>query len=93
MRVGSDRSGVGGGPATTLPLMSYLPPWHGHSICMVSGLNRVRQPRWVQVESSARSGAPEEQSAAWALVHALEHLREHSGQIGLTRQVWEQRAR
>ena len=46
-----------------------------------------------QTHARARSGAPEEQSAAWALVHALEHLREHSGQIGLTRQVWEQRAR
>ncbi len=29
--------------------------------------------------------------AAWALLHALEHLREHVGQISLTRQLWEQR--
>ncbi len=29
--------------------------------------------------------------AAWALRHALEHLREHVGQISLTRQLWEQR--
>jgi hypothetical protein len=29
--------------------------------------------------------------AAWALLHALEHLREHVGQIGLTRQVWKTR--
>ena len=27
--------------------------------------------------------------AAWALLHALEHLREHVGQISLTRQLWE----
>lgn len=26
--------------------------------------------------------------AAWALIHALEHLREHIGHIGLTRQIW-----
>ena len=30
--------------------------------------------------------------AAWALVHALEHLREHEGQMSLTRQLWEQSA-
>ncbi len=29
--------------------------------------------------------------AAWALLHALEHLREHVGQMSLTRQLWEQR--
>ncbi len=29
--------------------------------------------------------------AAWALLHALEHLREHVGQVSLTRQLWEQR--
>ena len=27
--------------------------------------------------------------AAWALLHAVEHLREHVGQISLTRQLWE----
>ena len=30
--------------------------------------------------------------AAWALLHALEHLREHVGQMMLTRQLWEQRS-
>jgi len=29
--------------------------------------------------------------AAWALLHAVEHLREHVGQISLTRQLWERR--
>ncbi len=28
--------------------------------------------------------------AAWALLHAIEHLREHLGQMLLTRQLWEQ---
>jgi hypothetical protein len=28
--------------------------------------------------------------AAWALMHALEHLREHLGHMALTRQLWEQ---
>ncbi|MGE5227201.1 MAG: DinB family protein [Planctomycetaceae bacterium] len=35
---------------------------------------------------------PEVVSAAWALLHALEHLREHVGQASLTRQLWEQQA-
>src|SRR3990172_9357335 len=30
-------------------------------------------------------------SAAWALLHAVEHLREHVGQMALTRQLWEAR--
>jgi uncharacterized damage-inducible protein DinB len=29
---------------------------------------------------------------AWALLHALGHLREHVGQMSLTRQLWEARA-
>lgn len=29
--------------------------------------------------------------AAWALLHAVEHLREHLGQMQLTRQLWEAR--
>ena len=29
--------------------------------------------------------------AAWALLHAVEHLREHVGQVSLTRQMWERR--
>ncbi len=27
----------------------------------------------------------------WALLHALEHAREHAGQIQITRQLWEQK--
>ena len=30
--------------------------------------------------------------AAWALLHAVQHLREHVGQMALTRQLWEARA-
>jgi len=45
--------------------------------------------------SALRSHWDDEQEtklfAAWALLPALEHLREHVGQISLTRQLWEQR--
>jgi uncharacterized damage-inducible protein DinB len=40
----------------------------------------------------ATGDEPEVVTAAWALLHALEHLREHVGQASLTRQLWEQRA-
>ena len=36
--------------------------------------------------------APRNVLAAWALIHALEHLREHEGQMFLTRQLWDQGA-
>jgi uncharacterized damage-inducible protein DinB len=41
----------------------------------------------------ARPGGdmPAEVTAAWALMHALEHLREHVGHVGLTRQLWDSR--
>lgn len=29
--------------------------------------------------------------AAWAVLHAIEHLREHVAHVGLTRQLWEAR--
>ncbi|MFQ5879495.1 MAG: DinB family protein [Dehalococcoidia bacterium] len=32
-------------------------------------------------------------SGAWAVVHALEHVREHVGHIGLTLQIWGQQQR
>jgi uncharacterized damage-inducible protein DinB len=34
---------------------------------------------------------PQEVPAAFALLHAMEHLREHEGQLSLTRQLWEAR--
>jgi hypothetical protein len=31
----------------------------------------------------------EDVTAAWALLHALEHLGEHVGHLGITRQLWD----
>ena len=39
----------------------------------------------------ASSGRAEVVSSAWALLHAVEHVREHMGHAQLTRQLWEQR--
>src|SRR5437773_10014056 len=41
--------------------------------------------------SRMSSGEFEVVSGAWALIHALEHLREHMGHAQLTRQLWEHR--
>lgn len=42
--------------------------------------------------STARPGdTPEQVPAAWAVLHAIEHLREHIAHVGLTRQLWEAR--
>jgi hypothetical protein len=43
-------------------------------------------------KTHARPGnAPEEVPATFALIHAIEHLREHVAHIALTRQLWEAR--
>jgi len=34
---------------------------------------------------------PDYVPAAWAALHAIEHLREHVAHVGLTRQLWEAR--
>ena len=39
----------------------------------------------------ASSGRADVVSSAWALLHAVEHVREHMGHAQLTRQLWEQR--
>jgi hypothetical protein len=47
---------------------------------------------WSAVRQVHGSTAAEQASAAWALVHTVEHLREHLGQALLTRQLGEQRS-
>jgi uncharacterized damage-inducible protein DinB len=45
-----------------------------------------------QRPSTARPGdTPEQVPASWAVLHAIEHLREHVAHVGLTRQLWEAR--
>ena len=39
----------------------------------------------------ASLGKAEVVSGAWAMLHAVEHLREHMGHAQLTRQLWERR--
>jgi len=53
-----------------------------------------REPTMDWARSAARTRGPDasdaiEVPAAWALLHAIEHLREHLGQMQLTRQLWD----
>ena len=57
-------------------------------------LEAAAVPDWaVMRPTHVRPGGdmPTEVTAAWALMHGLEHLREHVGHVGLTRQVWDTR--
>jgi len=47
-----------------------------------AGASRTSRPSY---------GPPETVTAAWALLHALEHLREHVAHLQLTKQLWEAR--
>ena len=56
-------------------------------------LRSAEEVDWAAMRRTAGRGgdAPPEVAAAYALVHATEHLRGHVDQAGLTRQVWEQK--
>ena len=62
-----------------------------HADC-VQLLNPAEQVDW-SAKRATRAGpdddGPSEVPAAWALLHALTHLREHTGQLLLTRQLWD----
>ncbi|MEO8292412.1 MAG: DinB family protein [Actinomycetota bacterium] len=45
---------------------------------------------WSATRTTSREhGDPDPLTAAWALLHALEHLREHVAHLQLTRQLWD----
>ena len=58
-------------------------------------LDDARNVDWSAMrETHVRPGSdmPTQVTAAWALMHAMEHLREHVGHVGLTRQLLDGRA-
>jgi uncharacterized damage-inducible protein DinB len=56
-------------------------------------LRGVEEVDWsASRKTHARPGdAPETVPASWAVLHAIQHLREHIAHVGLTRQLWEAR--
>ncbi len=60
------------------------------AVCL-SLIDKDRVVDWSALRDHWDPGRDDKLFAAWALLHALEHLREHVGQISLTRQLWERR--
>lgn len=73
-----------------------LRAWFEDIAQQCDALLATREPiDWAAMRKThARPGPddPQEVPAAFALLHAMEHLREHEGQMSLTRQLWEARA-
>ena len=57
----------------------------------VSLVDKSRDVDWGALRKHWDPGRDIELFAAWALLHAVEHLREHVGQMALTRQLWDAR--
>jgi len=68
-------------------LVSYLDGIEADCLRLI---DEARDIDWSATRKGLRPG--QEISAAWALVNGVDHLREHVGQLFLTRQLWEQQA-
>jgi uncharacterized damage-inducible protein DinB len=66
---------------------------HDFSRQIMALLDNAGEVDWSATrQTHARPGnAPEQVPASWAVLHAIEHLREHVAHVGLTRQLWEAR--
>ncbi|MEO8456522.1 MAG: DinB family protein [Chloroflexota bacterium] len=66
---------------------------HDFSRQIMALLDGASEVDWGAIrQTHARPGDREEKvPAAWALLHAIEHLREHVAHVGLTRQLWDAR--
>ena len=60
------------------------------AVCL-SLIDKDRVVDWSALRDHWDPGRDDKLFAAWALLPALEHLREHVGQLALTRQLWQQR--
>ena len=73
------------------PLLNVFDQLSGECVSL---LDAPREVDWSAVRRThTRPDASDEIQvpAAWALLHAIEHLREHLGQMQLTRQLWDRR--
>jgi uncharacterized damage-inducible protein DinB len=73
-------------------LLAIINRFAGDCHRLLEGATAVDWSALRQTQPRPRPGASEEVTAAFALVHAFGHLREHLGQMMLTRQLWERRA-
>jgi uncharacterized damage-inducible protein DinB len=72
-------------------LLTFIDDFSEQIMAIIEGTKDVD---WsAQRKTHARPGdGPETVPATWALIHAIEHLREHVAHIGLTRQIWNSHA-
>ena len=66
---------------------------HDFSRQIIAIIDNAGEVDWSATrQTHARPGdTPEQVPASWAVLHAIEHLREHIAHVGLTRQLWEAR--
>ena len=72
-------------------LLAHVADMERQCLALLDGAKDVDWSATRRTHPRPRAGAAEQVTGAWALLHALEHLREHAGQIALTRQLWDQR--
>lgn len=81
--------------ATSTTNADELRAWFEDIANQCDALLSTREPiDWAAMRKTharPNPGDPQEVPAAFALLHAMEHLREHEGQMSLTRQLWEAR--
>jgi uncharacterized damage-inducible protein DinB len=82
----SEFRAAAGEPSEMLALLEAM---SGQCLGLLDGPGEVDWTAMRRTHPRLRRGEPQEVPAAWALLHALEHLREHAGQAFLTRQLWE----
>lgn len=68
-------------------LVAFVASMQADCVRILDGADGVDWGAMRPTHARPNSDDATEVSAAWALLHALEHLREHTGQILLTRQM------
>ncbi|MGE0056498.1 MAG: DinB family protein [Dehalococcoidia bacterium] len=58
----------------------------------LSAFDTVESVDWLEVVPTVEQPGNPVTTRAYCLVHAIEHLREHTAQLSLTRQLWDARS-
>jgi hypothetical protein len=71
----------------TAALLTFMDDFSEQILAIIDS---VREVDW-SAQRKTPGDTPPTVPASWALLHAIEHLREHVAHVGLTRQLWEAR--
>jgi uncharacterized damage-inducible protein DinB len=74
-------------------LLAFVDSFARDCDALLTSAGQVDWTAMRQTHPRPRPGASEMVTGAYALVHALGHLREHVGQMMLTRQLWDAQAK